>query len=49
MRHAVAERRQELDLVRMPGVEHILDHLARRGALLGVATRQSGSHRVDQD
>ena len=38
MRHAVAERRQELDLLRMPGVEEALDHLARRGALLGVAT-----------
>jgi phosphoglycolate phosphatase len=38
MRHAVVERRHELDLVRMPGVEQVLDHLARRGALLGVAT-----------
>jgi phosphoglycolate phosphatase len=38
MRHAVAERRHEMDLVRMPGVEQVLDHLARRGALLGVAT-----------
>ncbi len=38
MRHAVAERRHEMDLVRMPGVEQMLDHLARRGALLGVAT-----------
>jgi phosphoglycolate phosphatase-like HAD superfamily hydrolase len=38
MRHSVAERRHELDLVRMPGVEQVLDHLARRGALLGVAT-----------
>ena len=38
MRHAVTERRHELDLVRMPGVEQALDHLARRGALLGVAT-----------
>jgi phosphoglycolate phosphatase len=38
MRHAVAERRHELDLVQMPGVEQVLDHLARRGALLGVAT-----------
>ncbi len=38
MRHAVAERRHELDLVRMPGVEQVLDHLAQRGALLGVAT-----------
>ncbi|MGA3264816.1 MAG: HAD family hydrolase [Terracidiphilus sp.] len=38
MRHAVAERREEMDLVRMPGVEKMLDHLARRGALLGVAS-----------
>jgi phosphoglycolate phosphatase len=29
MRHAVSERRHELDLVRMPGVEQALDHLAR--------------------
>ncbi len=34
----VAERRHELDLYLMPGVEDILSHLARRGALLGVAT-----------
>jgi phosphoglycolate phosphatase len=33
MRHAVADRRHELDLVRMPGVEKTLDHLAKRGAL----------------
>jgi phosphoglycolate phosphatase len=38
MRTTVAERRHELDLVRMPGVEQVLHHLARRGALLGVAT-----------
>lgn len=38
MRLSVVERRHELDLVRMPGVEQALDHLARRGALLGVAT-----------
>jgi phosphoglycolate phosphatase len=38
MRHAVTERRHELDLVRMPGVEQVLDHLARKGALLGVAS-----------
>ena len=38
MRHAVAERRHEMDLVRMPGIEETLNHLARRGALLGVAT-----------
>jgi phosphoglycolate phosphatase len=34
----VAERRRELDLVSMPGVEDVLRHLARKGALLGVAT-----------
>jgi phosphoglycolate phosphatase len=38
MRRSVSERRSELDLVRMPGVEQVLEHLARRGALLGVAT-----------
>ena len=38
MRNAVSEQRQKMDLVRMPGVEETLDHLARRGALLGVAT-----------
>ena len=38
MRHSVLERRHELKLVQMPGVEQVLDHLARRGALLGVAT-----------
>jgi phosphoglycolate phosphatase len=38
MRTTVAERRHELDLVRMPGVEEVLRHLARQGALLGVAT-----------
>jgi phosphoglycolate phosphatase-like HAD superfamily hydrolase len=38
MRLSVAERRDEMDLVRMPGVEQTLDHLARRGALLGIAT-----------
>lgn len=38
MRTTVAERRHELDLVRMPGVEEVLRHLARKGALLGVAT-----------
>jgi phosphoglycolate phosphatase len=38
MRTTVAERRHELDLVRMPGVEEALKHLARKGALLGVAT-----------
>jgi phosphoglycolate phosphatase len=38
MRQTVAERRHELDLIRMPGVEDALRHLARRGALLGLAT-----------
>lgn len=38
MRVTVAERRHELDLIRMPGVEQVLKHLARKGALLGVAT-----------
>jgi phosphoglycolate phosphatase len=38
MRQVVSERRHELDLVRMPGVEEALGHLARRGALLGLAT-----------
>jgi phosphoglycolate phosphatase len=38
MSRAVADHRQELDLVLMPGVEDTLAHLARRGALLGVAT-----------
>ena len=38
MRNAVAERRHELDLVRMPGVEQVLDYLAQKGALLGVAS-----------
>jgi phosphoglycolate phosphatase-like HAD superfamily hydrolase len=38
MGKAVAEQRHALDLVRMPGVEEVLRHLAKRGALLGVAT-----------
>ena len=38
MRNTVAERRNEMDLVRMPGVEQVLNHLAQKGALLGVAT-----------
>ena len=38
MGKTVAEHRHALDLVRMPGVEHALRHLAQRGALLGVAT-----------
>ena len=38
MRNTVSERRHEMNVVRMPGVEEALDHLARRGALLGIAT-----------
>jgi phosphoglycolate phosphatase len=38
MRHAVNDRRHEMDIVRMPGVEQVLNHLAHRGKLLGVAT-----------
>ena len=38
MRIDVAEKRHAMDLVRMPGVEETLSHLARKGALLGVAT-----------
>ena len=38
MRQTVAERRHEMEPVRMPGVEEALACLARRGALLGVAT-----------
>ena len=38
MRNTVAERRHEMNVMRMPGVEQTLDHLARRGALLGIAT-----------
>lgn len=38
MRNSVAERRHELDLLLMPGVEDVLRHLAQKGALLGVAT-----------
>jgi phosphoglycolate phosphatase-like HAD superfamily hydrolase len=34
----VVEKRHELDLVQMPGVEAVLRHLADRGALLGVGT-----------
>jgi phosphoglycolate phosphatase len=34
----VAKRRNEMDLVLMPGVKDALNHLARRGALLGLAT-----------
>ena len=35
---SVAEQRHKMDLVRMPGVEETLRHLAAKGALLGVAT-----------
>ena len=38
MRNAVAEQRNEMDLIRMPGVEKVLQYLAAKGALLGVAT-----------
>jgi phosphoglycolate phosphatase-like HAD superfamily hydrolase len=38
MRVAVAEQRQEMNVVRMPGVEQVLKYLAGKGALLGVAT-----------
>lgn len=38
MGQCVLERRRELELVRMPGVEEVLRHLARRNALLGIAT-----------
>jgi phosphoglycolate phosphatase len=38
MRNCVAERTHELDPIVMPGVNEVLHHLARRGALLGVAS-----------
>jgi len=38
IRQAVAERRHQINPVRMPGIEDALRHLAQRGALLGVAT-----------
>ena len=38
MRNSVAERRHELDLALMPGVENVLRHLAQKGALLGVGS-----------
>lgn len=38
MCQSVAERRGELNPVRMPAIEETLRHLAGRGALLGVAT-----------
>ena len=38
MGQVVQERRHEFKLLLMPGVKDALSHLARRGALLGVAT-----------
>ncbi len=38
MRNSVAERRYELDPVVMPGVNETLHYLAKKGALLGVAS-----------
>lgn len=38
MRTTVAARRDRMDLVRMPSIEETLEHLAARGAKLGVAT-----------
>ena len=38
MCHSVVERQQEMEPVLMPGVEKVLQHLARKGALLGVAS-----------
>ncbi len=38
MRNCVAERRNELEPYVMPGVKEVLHHLARKGALLGVAS-----------
>jgi phosphoglycolate phosphatase len=38
MCESVTRQRHHMDLVRMPGVEDALRHLAARGALLGVAT-----------
>jgi phosphoglycolate phosphatase-like HAD superfamily hydrolase len=38
MRNSVAERRNELDPELTPGVEETLRHLAKKGALLGVAS-----------
>ncbi len=35
---SVAQQREQMHIVRMPGVEAALQHLAGRGALLGVAT-----------
>ena len=38
MRRFVAERRQDLRVTLLPGVVRVLEHLQRRGAVLGVAT-----------
>ncbi len=38
MRQTIAERRGEMQLWKMPGVDETLTHLAKRGALLGLAT-----------
>jgi phosphoglycolate phosphatase-like HAD superfamily hydrolase len=38
MRQTVADRRGEMDLWTMPGIEETLKHLAGRGKLLGLAT-----------
>lgn len=38
MRTTVAARRDRMELVRMPAIEETLEHLAARGAKLGVAT-----------
>jgi phosphoglycolate phosphatase-like HAD superfamily hydrolase len=38
MRQHVAARREELDLLLMPNVKDVLEHLGKRGARLGVAT-----------
>jgi phosphoglycolate phosphatase-like HAD superfamily hydrolase len=38
MREVVAEHRNEMDLLLMPGIKQVLSHLAAMGALLGVAT-----------
>jgi phosphoglycolate phosphatase len=38
IRRSVVEKRSQLDLIRMPGVEEALRHLAGKGAFLGVAS-----------
>ena len=38
MRLEVSERRSQMDLIRMPGVDEALKHLAGKGAYLGVAS-----------